>query len=387
LPSAHELTVELVTTIDELHKLGPEWRRLHEAVGWLPFTSWEWNMAWWRHLSRQRFASYDRLHVLTMRRRGELVAVAPLMMTERPARGLRFRSLRYFGVDQNITELTGPLSSRVDEAQVQRTLLDTLFDHRTEWDCAMVDGLRSDGEGPSIVSRYANPVWVGDVADFVLPLPSTWHEFKTSRSRNIKESLRKCSNSLKREGLSPSFRVLSQPRELRQALDTFLRLHAARAALRKTVIHDDVFGRPAARGFLYELADRLGATGQMRIVSMDLEGHTVAMRMAIVTGSSLYLYYSGYEPEYAKYGVMTHVVARAIQYAIESGFRTVNLSTGKDISKIRWSPTELTFRRAVLGSRTRRAAQAAALYARVGQLWRTRASWPRRLQSPIAPRP
>jgi hypothetical protein len=100
----------------------------------------------------------------------------------------------------------------------------------------------------------------------------------------------------------------------------------------------------------------------------------VAIRLALVAGRSLYLYYSGYEPAYAKYGVMTHVVAQAIRYAIENGFQTVNLSTGRDVSKTRWAPTKTTFRRAVLGSQTHYAAHAAMLSTRVSEVWRSRSS-------------
>jgi len=238
----------------------------------------------------------------------------------------------------------------------------------------MLDGFRSEGQGPAIVAQYARPVWVEDVADFILPLPASWREFKASRSRNIKESLRKCVNSLRRAGLSPTFRVISDARELRQALDVFIQLHSARAALRQTVFHPDVFASPAARSFLYEVTDRCSAVDRVRAFSMELDGRTVAIRLGLVAGRSLYLYYSGYEAEYAKYGVMTHVVARAIQYAIENGFETVNLSTGNDISKTRWSPVQSTFRRALIGSQTRYAAHAVALYSRLGSLWRNRAA-------------
>lgn len=308
------------------------------------------------------------------------------MLTERPARGLRFRCLRYFGVDQNITEVTGPLCARDDEALFHQTLLDHLFEHRAEWDCAILDGLRSDGQAPAIASRFGRPVWLEDVPDFVLPLPRSWREFKASRSRNIKESLRKCANSLKRSGLSPTFRVTRAGRELGQALDVFLQLHSARAALRHTVIHDNVFAAPKARSFLHEIADRCSGVDNVRVFSLQLDGRTVATRIGLVVGRSLYLYYSGYEPEYAKYGVMTHLVARAIQYAIENGFETVNLSTGSDVSKTRWSPVQTTFRRAVLGSQTHYAARAFALYSHVGRLWRSRASWSRRLASSRRPR-
>ena len=61
----------------------------------------------------------------------------------------------------------------------------------------------------------------------------------------------------------------------------------------------------------------------------------MATRIGFVVEDSLYLYYSGYDPEFSRFSIMTTVVAEAIQYAISERFRTVNLSTGKDLSKRR----------------------------------------------------
>jgi hypothetical protein len=62
----------------------------------------------------------------------------------------------------------------------------------------------------------------------------------------------------------------------------------------------------------------------------------VAARIGFVIGDSLYLYYSGFDPAWGKYSVMTTTVAEAIKYAIDQGLATVNLSPGTDVSKTRW---------------------------------------------------
>jgi hypothetical protein len=41
---------------------------------------------------------------------------------------------------------------------------------------------------------------------------------------------------------------------------------------------------------------------------------------------------------------MTRLLSEAIQYAIGGGFGMVNLSTGADVSKQRWRPTEIVHR-------------------------------------------
>jgi hypothetical protein len=59
--------------------------------------------------------------------------------------------------------------------------------------------------------------------------------------------------------------------------------------------------------------------------------------------NTLYLYYSGWEPAYGKYSVMTTLHAEIIQHAIARGLSSVHLSTGKDVSKTRWGAHEVSY--------------------------------------------
>ena len=92
----------------------------------------------------------------------------------------------------------------------------------------------------------------------------------------------------------------------------------------------------------------------------------------IFASDSLYLYYSGYDPTYARYSVMTTVVAEAIKFAIANGFRTVNLSTGSDESKLRWKPRVRIYREASLVSPSLRGAVAHDSYAWVRRTFERR---------------
>jgi CelD/BcsL family acetyltransferase involved in cellulose biosynthesis len=109
------------------------------------------------------------------------------------------------------------------------------------------------------------------------------------------------------------------------------------------VRHPDYFAAPAARRFLGDVVERMARRGAARMFALETGGELVAMRVGFVVGDTLYLYYSGYAPEWGKYSVMTTVVAETIKYAIEHGFTTVNLSSGSDVSKTRWRPEQVAF--------------------------------------------
>jgi CelD/BcsL family acetyltransferase involved in cellulose biosynthesis len=358
------LIVESVDTLDGLRRLESKWRRLGEAAGTLPFASWEWSVSWWAHLSRQGLSVRDRLYVRTVSDdSGELLAVAPLMLTEMPSRGpLRFRCLQFFGTDPNITELRGVLCRPDMKLDVYRALLEHLFERSSEWDWIVWDGIPPSSDVDRLLRGYAPLRVAREISNFLLELPTTWEEFKSTRSRNLKEALRKCANSLKRDGLVAVARVDEGGRELDEALQTVVRLHAARSARTDTVTHPNVFKTLAAKRFLSEVCTRYASVGGVRVFSLELEKRIVAARVAFVSGRSMYLYYSGYDPSYAKYSVMTTVVADAIKYAISKGYQTVNLSTGTDLSKTRWSPIEVTYQQIVQASRSWRGPLVESLY-------------------------
>jgi CelD/BcsL family acetyltransferase involved in cellulose biosynthesis len=297
------------------------------------------------------------------------VAVAPLLLRQYPSKGPGFGCLRYFGADRNLTEIRGPLCRPEHEGIVVDTLLDHSFARDRGFDCFIVDGVRAEETALRMKRLYGSPLWTEELPNFVLDLPKTWEEFRRTRSRNIKESLRKCENSPKRAGLELDFRVASSGAELSLALESFFSLHAARASRTDTVRHKNVFADPLANRFLRALVSRYESTGGVRIFTLVLDQKPVAARIAFRAGRSLYLYYSGYDPAYGQYSVMTTVVARAIRYAIEQGYESVNLLTGNDLSKTRWSPTEKTYRQAIFPSTAPSARWATTAYLGLRKRW------------------
>jgi len=200
------------------------------------------------------------------------------------------------------------------------------------------------------------------VPAYLLTLPSSWEEFRGRLPRNIKESLRKCYNSLQRDGHTFEFVAIERPEEMTTTLGHFFRLHSARASVAGTVRHADIFDSDVRRDFLIELSETLAKRRAVRIFGLRIAGRFVAMRIGFIVDDTMYLYYSGFDPAWSKYSVMTTVVAESIKWAIASGLRTINLSTGNDISKTRWRPTEISYREAIQISPSIRAHAAHALY-------------------------
>ncbi len=194
--------------------------------------------------------------------------------------------------------------------------------------------------------------------DYLLDLPASWEDFHRGLKRNIRESLRHCYNSLRRDGHEFQLEVARERGAVRAALPRFLQLHRMRAEMPSGPRHPDRFGTPQRQAFLYEVCERLAARDCVRVFQLRIGADVVATRIGFAVADSIYLYYSGFDPAWARYSVMTTTLAEALKYAIAQGVRTVNLSPTGERSKLRWRPRLVLFhsaavRREFLSSRTK----------------------------------
>jgi CelD/BcsL family acetyltransferase involved in cellulose biosynthesis len=350
-PTGHDptgLTVQVAEDPEALQSLRPDYERLHHLTGnTLPFALHEWHTAWCAHFLAAHKHIRSRMMIHAVRdQAGYCVGIVPLVRTSRGIGPLRITSIELLGADPALTEIRAPLIAPGYELRTARALHQSLLSrgcfHWIQW----------DGVGMELAEALATTAgaplrWQRPLLDYVLDLPPTWDELRSRLKRNIRESIRHCYNSLKREGLGFELRVAHEPPQITEALGRFFRLHALRAARRDTIRHPDCFAGSVARGFLLEVCERLAQRGAARIFELLINGEVVASRIGFVVGSSLYLYYSGYDPRFSRYGVMTTTLVEAIKHAIAGGLNAVNLSVGTDDSKCRWAPRAVAFAQAV----------------------------------------
>jgi CelD/BcsL family acetyltransferase involved in cellulose biosynthesis len=337
--------VQVVTSRDGLSALRPDYERLNAiAHNGLPFLLHDWHLAWWEHFPNRSATIRDDLRVFVVRQQaGACVGIVPFVLTRRPGvRGIGVGVLNPIGADPYLTELRMPLVDPDHAALCARAVLRAL-DRDPSWDWIVWDGTNQVPAFQAVLADAAPLTDGPSMPDHLMDLAPTWEEFRTGLKRNIRESLRHCYNSLKRDGIEFELKVAATPDEVRDALPAFLELHAKRAAVKEGVAHPDRFQGEAAKAFLHSVAERLADRGLTRIFTLHIAGRPAASRMGFMVGESLYLYYSGFDPAFGKYSIMTTTTAEAIKYAISQGLKTVNLSAGTDVSKSRWGARVLEF--------------------------------------------
>jgi CelD/BcsL family acetyltransferase involved in cellulose biosynthesis len=338
------VAVELVSTVAGVEALGGCYERLLEANrNTMPFALHEWHAAWCRHfLNVHPHIEDEPLFYVLRDPAQDCVALFPFILSRRRLGPFKFASIDLLGADPAITEIRRPLIYPGYELLAARAVQHQLHTAgRVRWDWIHWTGI--DPVFAQTLTADSRLQWQPPQTDFVLDLPPTWDEFRGRLKRNIRESLRHCYNSLKREGHSFDLKVIDGRTELHEGLDRFFELHRMRAHMKPAPEHLDRFASKVLRDFMHDVCERLCARSAVRIFQLKVGSELVASRIGFVVGDSLYLYYSGFDPKWARYSVMTTTVAEAIKYAIAQGLKTVNLSPAKDISKTRWGPREVDY--------------------------------------------
>jgi CelD/BcsL family acetyltransferase involved in cellulose biosynthesis len=354
------LALETATSLEQIAALGPCYERLHRITGnTLPFALHDWHLTWCRHFLNCDPRIRDQpLFCVLHNSAGECVAIFPFIVSRRRVGPLEVVSVNLLGADPAVTEIRAPLIEQGYESLAARAVHDRLAE-LGGWDWIHWTGISEPLAEPLALGRRLQ--WQPALSDFVLDLAPTWEEFRRDLKRNVRESLRHCYNSLKRDGHNFELQVIQDPAEMRAGLDRFLELHVLRANMQTSAIHPNRFESKVSREFLYDVCGRLAERGIVRLFVLKIGAQAVAMRIGFVVGENLYLYYSGFDPECSRYSVMTTTVAEAIKYAIAHGLKSVGLSPTKDVSKTRWGPRQVDYKAAIeqgAGLRSRLASSA-----------------------------
>lgn len=338
-----ELSTEVVETAEGIRSLQHDYERLARVSGnTLPFALHEWHLAWCKHVLNRHPQREERLHLLVLRNRsGDCVAIVPLVLNKWRAGPLQLSSIGFLGDDAGITEVGGALiEPGYERATVQ--CVQQHVDQLPAW--KWLEWRDATGALAADLTLELAAQWHKVRHDLLLDLPPSWEEFRRGLPRNTRESLRHCYNSLRRDGHPFEFVVARKPAEVVAALPRFFELHASRARMPWGPRHRDYFVSPPLKDFVREVCASLATRDAVRVFQLRIAGAVVAARVGFVVGDSLYLYYSGFDPAWARYGVMTTTEAEAFRFAIVEGVRTVNLSPTTVRSKLRWRPRIIELR-------------------------------------------
>ncbi len=157
-----------------------------------------------------------------------------------------------------------------------------------------------------------------------LPLPDSWEGYLATLGKKDRHELRRKIRKLYESGAGVTFDVLSTQEEVVGAMDEFLDLHT-RSRADKTE-----FMTPEMEVFFRRMASAMAAEGLIRLFMLRVNTKPAAAVLCFDAGSYLYLYNSGYDPEFSSLSVGLVSKALCLQWAIENGMTGLDFLRGDE---------------------------------------------------------
>ena len=350
--SAAAFEVEVIRDEAGFDALREEWGRV---TGLLelesPMLSWEWARLWWDY-----FRGRNELHILVFRQSGRAVGIAQLQERRLGLGRASFRTVKPIGWEdggnQGLTEHLELLFPAAHRAALLSELGRRLGDGGpgTLW----LPGIGVDEKLPSSLERQVIHGQV-PVPFHHRQLPDDWSAFIQSLGKSMRDNAKYYPRLLERRGFQAEFEVAATPAEVRAALPVLIELHRTRAQAEhvSSVRHWDHFYEPRRREFMLEIAPRLAAEGKLKVGLLRIGGEAVAAQIWFEQRRTLWLYYSGFLPEWSKYSVALVATLEVLKQGLARGFDRVEFCRGGGQLKERWDTEARVQRNLVCASSPR----------------------------------
>ena len=336
-PAAHgqaELVVEQITDMAGLEALGPEWRALlqgNEAD--CLFLTWEWQSRWWRHVSQRR-----RLCLLTVRRGGELVAIAPFAIRPpEPGRLVPFRTLEFMGMGDVGSDYLDLIIRPDQECEALQVLAAYLEEHSLVLDFRRVDAgsrritglldlLREDG--------WDTQQEVTDVCPYIPLKGHDWKSYIATVSRSHRANVNRRIRRLGEVFKQVEFKQATTEEERRECFTQFLRLHQLRWSGKE---RSNAFTGEGTLAFHAEFSQLALERGWLRLFVLRLDGAPAAATYSFRYGDRFYYYQAGLDPTLAEHSVGLATLGLAVQSALKEGVSIYDMLHGNQTYKTLWT--------------------------------------------------
>jgi CelD/BcsL family acetyltransferase involved in cellulose biosynthesis len=348
------MTVQLVTTLDELRELETTW---NELSGESPFRSWDWLATWWKHYGDGRRRKRDdrngnatvarserQLYVLAVYESADLkqdneskprlIGIAPWFLDCTVVKG---NVLRWLGCGEVCTDHLSLICRPEDRETVAERVAEALTAQFDDWDrldlgatdaddysvLALVDHLE---ERECIVSRQvADSCWV-------LELPTSWDDYLAAVSKSHRKQLRQSERRVI-ESDRVKWNPVASAREFDEAWPILVDLHQRR---RLSLGEPGCFASQAFHDFHHEVARRMLDRGQLRLSWLALDDTPAAAEYHFADSHLTYAYQGGVDPERLDEEPGRLSTILCLQRAMQEGHKGLDFLRGDEPYKAHW---------------------------------------------------
>ncbi len=301
--------------LEDLNRI-ESYRSEHNYLNWPSvFVLPAWLKVWW-----QAFHPDSDMHILSIKKDGQIIGIAPLMVKEKTA---------CFIGNTDVCDYLDFITTPGEETGFFTTLLDTLIK----------DGIvrldLKDIHEDSSVLRYLAPLARDRHYDIIqtkenvtvaLDLPGTFEEYLESLEGKQRHEVRRKLRRLAGAG-NIFFRFIDDKSAIPGVMDNFFKMFVESRSDKASFLTGQM------SDYFRTLADALAETGLLKMGVLELDGKPVAEIMCFDYNNKIYLYNSGYDPGYTSLSAGLLSKIYAIKDSIEKHRKCFDFLKGAETYK------------------------------------------------------
>ncbi|MDW5563169.1 MAG: GNAT family N-acetyltransferase [Methanomassiliicoccus sp.] len=324
-------TWRLDQTVD-LQSMQAEWEAVRKSTGGSIFTSFDWAIEWLRH-----FDKVASPRVVFVEEYGQVIAIAPFVLTEQKSMGLRLKKLSLIGNGAGVAELY-ELGLLVDENR--EDVLERIVEEmdKIEWNVLHLNEM-SDGAVAQSLYRKVAERWETDELVHtpcpVIDIPPEGDVMEVLSSRT-KRSLRKISNGLEAESRI-RYRCVDLPKEAEEAVSMYTLQHLARWEDKG----GSIFSSENLSSFLKQVMTATVAEGRGMIYEVWIDGSLASQMLCLEDGDIMRAYRVGMSNKFSEFSPGNLVSLYALTEAQKAGFTKFDFGAGPEEYKYRFGARDV----------------------------------------------
>jgi CelD/BcsL family acetyltransferase involved in cellulose biosynthesis len=299
---------EVLKTLPAIEAVAAEWRELHRRVGSTPYSNYDWVHIWWMDIGSDR--SNQDLVVVIGRDAGRLAAVLPLVVVRK--RGLRILQAPGFKCYHYCDTLSENAAQAADIWQAARRMVD--------YHVADIRDVYPDSSSYQALSTFAKPLDATDC--FYLRVDwKSGKEWIDALSKKVRSNFRRRQNQLEEKG-PVSFDVYKNGPELTAIINTMV---DQKIALCKAQGKEGLFDYPRVSDYFRKLVESGAERENMLLMVLRCGEEHVAYALSFYCNDIMQVLIITYNSSWSKYSPGNVLMVRLMSWAIDNGFRGLNL--------------------------------------------------------------
>ena len=309
-------------TPQSFDSLESSWNDLRQRLGWdSVFALPRWLKVWW-----QAFAEGSELYLFDVKENGNIIGIAPLMVKEDKACFIGSPDvcdyMDFAVAPGKALAFFSAILDKLKKDGIKELFLESLRQDSTVMTC-LADLAKDKGYQVTVTEENVS---------LDLELPSSWDDYLRTLNPKQRREIGRKFRRLEEEG-DINYRIIESAKP--ELLDTFFRL------MRVSREDKAAFLTPQMESFFRALAQTMAEAGMLRFGVLEISAKPVAVVMCFDYNDKVYLYNSGYDPEYGYVSVGLLSKLLSIKDSIERGRKVYDFLKGPEEYKYRLGGKEI----------------------------------------------